>query len=159
MKLLQFIFNIYEDAICLLECLKCSKKLTKYENGLELKLLAIITVWLGIHMKGVRDCRAAPGAFYPQLNAPAEPLCYFLQGCVIPLLGVHTRLLNGSRSRIMGSCLLVFCKKDPTFLLYTDILWHNLLLFIHKYSFHFFFLSNIHIPLWSSLDNSNKKEI
>lgn len=89
MKLLQFIFNIYEDAICLLKCLQCSEKLTKYEHGLELKLLAIIIVWLCIHMKGIRDCRVAHGAFYPQLNALAEPPCYFLKGCVNPLWGVH----------------------------------------------------------------------
>lgn len=76
------------QSLCL-ECLQCSKKLTKCGNGLELKLLAIITLWLCIHIKGVGDCRAAHGAFYPQLNAPAEHPCYFLKGCVNPLLGVH----------------------------------------------------------------------
>lgn len=79
MKLLPFIFNIYEDAICLLECLQCSRKLTKCENGWELKLLAIITMWLCILMKGVGDCRGAHGAFYPQLNAPAELLTMCLR--------------------------------------------------------------------------------
>lgn len=61
---------------------------------------------------------------------------------------------NGSRSRILCSFLLVSYKKDATYLLYTGILWQNLLLFIPL-----FFLSIIHLPLQSSLDNSKKKDV
>lgn len=61
---------------------------------MEPKLLAIITVGLCIHMKGLGDCRAAHGAFYPYLNADDELTCYFFKGCVIALLGVCKQLLN-----------------------------------------------------------------